>query len=545
MKRWVFLFFLSLVLAPGIAQEESDTLLRQAVESMFQKDYSRSLELLARAKTLAVENNWHKQHFLALNNMGANYYSMLDYGEALNYYLEAYTLAIKELDAQQEMTVLNNIAILFLREKNYSRAIEYFEKAYELAKNVSDQKKIALYAVNLGLAYNSNEMPQRALYFLEESLSLREENPAVVTEAQIGLADNLLLRKEYAEAIILALELLSQEELKQDTELRLSVLLILSNVYEAQDDLLSAESFALKAMEKPVNLESKILVYEQLVALYTQTDQYEQALTAKDSLLSLHTDLNNIKNGKLYETNKVKFEIQNYQQQLKENKQKLEKQRKSYFKLLGGALLAILLTGWALRNSYIKNKQEKVLHRRNQELQALELKQKQSDNLLLEQQMQEKETLGLLEQERLKNEIEVRNRKLSAKALYLSERNELIAALINDLSNNPEINDNKSIKEQIKKLKTLLKTDAEWDEFIRHFEEVNHNFLMTLKRRHPRLNANDIRFVTYLYMNLSHKEIAALLNITAEACRKRKERISKKMELEDSSLLFNYLSSLK
>ncbi|QNK78655.1 hypothetical protein H7F37_06140 [Winogradskyella sp. PAMC22761] len=51
--------------------------------------------------------SWYKQQFLALNNIGANYYSMLDYGEALDYYLEAYTIALKHLDENEEMTVLN------------------------------------------------------------------------------------------------------------------------------------------------------------------------------------------------------------------------------------------------------------------------------------------------------------------------------------------------------------------------------------------------------------------------------------------------------
>lgn len=332
--------------------------------------------------------------------------------------------------------------------------------------------------------------------------------------------------------------------MEQENELRLSVLLILSNIFEAEGDFSTAIDYAHKALEKPVNLESRMLVHEQLAILYAQTDRFELALNSKDSLLRLQSELNTIKNGKLYETNKLKFEIQNYQRDLKENNYKLEKQRYTYIQILCGATIAILLIGWALRNSTLKNRQDKLLHRRNEELSALELEKKQSDNLLLEKQLQEKETLALLEQERLKNEIEVRNRKLSAKALYLSERNELIASIINDLSNHTNLHD-KSIKEQIKKLKALLKTDKEWEEFIKHFEEVNHSFLRALKTQHPTLNANDIRFVTYLYMNLSHKEISALLNITAEACRKRKERISKKMGLEDSSLLFNYLSALK
>lgn len=543
MKSRLFLILFFPILVYGNTQEACDKLIATAVEAMQQKDYSRSLELLADARTMAQKNNWHKQHFLALNNMGANYYSMLDYGEALNYYLDAYTLAIKELDVQQEMTVLNNIAILFLREKNYKRAIEYLEKAYLLANRIDDQKKIALYAVNLGLASNSNNDLDKATLYLKKAISLKNENPAVIIQAKIGLADNYLLRKEYSKARELSLELMEHKEMNQVSDLKLTVLLILSKVFEAEGDIQNAKAYAINALDNPTNIENRILVYEQLAGIYTKSGEFQFALNAKDTLLNLNDELNKIKNGKLYETNKVKFEIQNYQRELQSNTEKLAQQRKNYLLLLGGSVIAILLIGWALRNSFIRNKQNKIIHERNQKLIALELEKKQSDNLLLEKQIQEKETRSLLEEERLKNEIETRNRKLSAKALYLSERNELIATIIQNLTNNPDLKDNKTIKEQIKKLKSLLNTEDEWDEFIKHFEEVNHGFLMSLKARHPELNANDIRFLTYIYMNLSHKEIASLLSITPEACRKRKERISKKMALEDSTQLFSYLSS--
>jgi DNA-binding NarL/FixJ family response regulator len=45
-------------------------------------------------------------------------------------------------------------------------------------------------------------------------------------------------------------------------------------------------------------------------------------------------------------------------------------------------------------------------------------------------------------------------------------------------------------------------------------------------------------------MNLNTKEIASLLNITPEGCRKRKERITKKMQLAENTSLFEYLSGL-
>ncbi len=106
--------------------QQCDSLIRSGVEAMQRGQHVQSLELLTQARNQAQKNRWHKQEFLAINNIGANYYSLLEYGEALNWYLEAYTIALKELADAQEMIVLNNIAILYSKEKKYDKANEYF-----------------------------------------------------------------------------------------------------------------------------------------------------------------------------------------------------------------------------------------------------------------------------------------------------------------------------------------------------------------------------------------------------------------------------------
>ena len=42
-------------------------------------------------------------------------------------------------------------------------------------------------------------------------------------------------------------------------------------------------------------------------------------------------------------------------------------------------------------------------------------------------------------------------------------------------------------------------------------------------------------------MNLSNKDIASLLNITPESCKRRRQRIAKKMELDTSAQLFDFI----
>lgn len=174
----------------------------------------------------------------------------------------------------------------------------------------------------------------------------------------------------------------------------------------------------------------------------------------------------------------------------------------------------------------------------------MELVKEKGNHLLIEKQLREREALALLEQERLKNELELKNRKIIAKALYLSSKNDLIEEVVKSISLHTEVSGNHRLKKQIMELKKHLKNDTQLDSFFTHFEEMNQGFLDRLKSKHSKLTSNDIRFITYLYMNLSNKEIASLLNITPQSCRKRKERISNKLELPSGIMLHDYLSMI-
>lgn len=544
MQQWFIFIFLIISPFQKGTLEECNDLIREGVIAMYNREHTHSLELLTKAQSIAKENNWHEQIFLSTNNIGANYYYMLDYGEALDHYLEAYTIAIRNLDEDHEMIVLNNIAILYSKEKDFDKAEEYFQKAYQIATKKREQVKIGMYAVNLGIVANKTNQLNKAKDYIKEALPLLQNNPDVLLQAKIALAENNLLLKNYERADDIAREILTQLEEKPSDENQIATLLILSKIHAEQNNYPEAIDYTVEALQTNSNPDIKVDLYAHLAKLYTDTGQLDLALQAKDSIIQLNTELSRIKNSRVFEANKVKFEIQNYQKELQINQEKLKAERKIFYGLIGFAVLIIALIAWALRNSFIKNKQRKIIHKRTEEILALELEKKESDNLLLEKQLKEKEVRTLLEQEKLKNEIESKNRKLAAKALHQSNKNELIEHIINTLSTQTEVSKNAHLKAQIQQLKNHLKNDGEWDDFLTHFEEVNHGFITSLKEKHPTLNANDIRFISYMYMNLSIKEIALLLNITPEACRKRKERISKKMGIPDDTDLYFYLSGI-
>jgi tetratricopeptide (TPR) repeat protein len=521
-----------------------DSLIQRGVAAMWNKDHVKSMELLTEARSMAEKNRWYKQLFLANNNIGNNYYSLLDYGEALNYYLESYNIALKNLEPKYEMVVLNNIAILYSKEKNYIKAKEYFRKAYDIAKENKDNVKIGLYASNLGNVANEANRPMEAKPYFIESLPYLKNEPNLLMLAYIGLAENDLLIGNAKKAREKAQSLFNNATDLEYNDIGISLIILITKAYLKEGNYALAAANATKVLAKKPNLETKKTVFDLLARIYSKSGAFNDALKYKDSIINVEEKLNDIKNGRLFENNRVKFEIQNYKNEILVKEEKLSTERKLFYSILAVIIAIVTIIILSLRNISVKHKQRKLIAERNEKVITLELEKEKTENLLLEKQISEKETNSLLEQERLKNEIEARNRKLSAKALYLSGRNQLIEEVLSSLSQIPELSKNVSLAGHIKTLRSHLKTDDEWDSFITHFEEVNHGFINQLKILHPSLTANDIRFISYIYMNLSTKEIASMLNITAEACRKRKERIASKMELPENISLYDYLSTL-
>ena len=534
------LFFCSSMQASTMAQ--CDTLIQQGIRAMWKKEHIKSLELLTEARTMAEKNRWYKQQFLAINNIGVNYYSLLDYGEALTHYLESYTIAVKKLGPKYEMIVLNNIAILYSKEEDYGKAKEYFKKAYTIAKENNDSFKTGLYAMNLGNVANEAGDFKEARAYITESLPLLKHDNSMYLLAETGLAENDLLLGHATQAREKATAILNRLKNPGFNDTWLSLMLVITKSFIKEQQYPEAVATANKILGSEPNIDVKKTVFGLLSEIYSNSRDYNIALRYKDSVIDVEKKLYKTRNSQLYNNSRVKFEIQDYKNQIAINSEKLAAERKLFYYIIAVIIAIVLIIILILRNLSVKHKQKQILAERNEKAMALELEKEKNENLLLEQQIKEKETTALLEQERLKNEIESRNRKLSAKALYLSGRNELIEDILSSVSGTTELSKNPALAGHIKTLKNHLKTNDEWDSFLTHFEEVNQGFVTRLKAAQTGLTANDVRFIAYIYMNLSTKEIASMLNITAEAIRKRKERLATKMELPEGTSLYDYLS---
>lgn len=262
--------FLLLILAFSHAQtlESCEKMIVEGVNEMSQKNHITSLEILTKARAIAHENNWTKQEFLAVNNIGANYYMMLDYGEALENYLDAYKIALKSLDNKHEMIVLNNIAILYSKEQSFDKAEEYFQKAYDIAKENNDSVKIGIYSVNLAVVAVKKSETNKADHFLNVSFNHLKKTSTIYLQAIVVKAQNLILKKQYDEAKKIAENLLPQLNTSELSEQRISILMLLADVYENQNDNLKAIEYTKQALYDPQStIENKIEAYQKVTLM--------------------------------------------------------------------------------------------------------------------------------------------------------------------------------------------------------------------------------------------------------------------------------------
>lgn len=142
-----------------------------------------------------------------------------------------------------------------------------------------------------------------------------------------------------------------------------------------------------------------------------------------------------------------------------------------------------------------------------------------------------------LKEKSLADELNLRNRELTARTLVQVQRQELLDEMIGKLN---------AILEDKKKLSTnlcdVIKTFEQYksasnpDDFDHYFTQINPDFYEHLRTDFPNLTPNELRLCAYLKMNMNTKDIAAICNITPESARVARTRLRKSLGLADSSI---------
>ena len=194
-------------------------------------------------------------------------------------------------------------------------------------------------------------------------------------------------------------------------------------------------------------------------------------------------------------------------------------------------LLLVSLLWILIHNSYkiyYKKQQLKVLMKSEEDI---SLKELESSKKLMQ-----------LNNEKLKLDIESKNRELAVSTMSLIKKNEFLNNIKNELKEKDSSGQN--LKSVIKIIDKNLNNTDDWKFFEEAFNNADKDFLKHVKSIHPTLTPNDLRLCAYLRLNLTSKEIAPLLNISYRSVEVKRYRLRKKMDLPHEFSLTSYILEL-
>ena len=180
-----------------------------------------------------------------------------------------------------------------------------------------------------------------------------------------------------------------------------------------------------------------------------------------------------------------------------------------------------------LYKRYYKKQRERLLRKKTREFEVKELENNQK--------------LMRFKNDKLREDIEAKNRELGMSTMNLIKKNEFLNSLKKELT---DVEDGKALKHVIKIIDKNINNTDDWNLFQEAFNNADKDFLKKIKQLHPSLTANDLRLCAYLRLNLSSKEIAPLLNISPRSVEVKRYRLRKKMELAHETSLTNYILEL-
>lgn len=462
-----------------------------------QGHFSQSLEFFLKADKIFDNTNQPLLMAANINDAGVLYYYMKQKDKAMHSYRKAIGFYKRLNNLTGQVTVLGNIGQLYEKRQLYDSAFYYQKLALKINEKLNNKSEAAKIHENLGSIYEDLERYDSAYVQFKQSLDLyqKDQNKLGSIEVINNLGDILRKTGRYKESIA-------------QTEMALKLAENMGNVYQ----LSSCCRDLGKAYELLSNMDSAYhyvkLGYKYTIDLYS-VDGARQA-----AFLQV-----------LYDINKKSDEIIKLKNDRKVN-------RIIAFSSSIVLILSVVLGFVMFSRQRLKLKDQQMLAKQQateHDMTSLELKNLQ------------------LEEQNLKQLLEVKSRELSTHTLNLIKHNQFLENLRSTLQAMVK-EDKRDQKKQMNQILTEINQsfnhERNWKEFTLAFEQVHHQFLESLKKYSNELTSADMRLIALLKMNLDSGDIATLLGISTDSLRVSRYRLRKKLNLAQGDNLSAFIQAL-
>ncbi len=160
--------------------------------------------------------------------------------------------------------------------------------------------------------------------------------------------------------------------------------------------------------------------------------------------------------------------------------------------------------------------------------------------------LKQKTALINTENEKLKHELESKNKELISSALMLSQNMASDVELIEKLEEVYLFTNDKT-KSHIRKIIQIINSDRNklaWEEFEIRFTQLHESFFKELTELAPELSPTEIKICAFLRLNLKTKDIAVLTNRSVRTIENTRHSIRKKLKLDFDTNLVVFLMDI-
>jgi tetratricopeptide (TPR) repeat protein len=461
-----------------------------------QKDFFKSHQVLYEGLRIAENTGDSAFIWSYYNNLGAHYYQMADYNNSIKM-LRMGLKVYENLDPSQRKfslaSTLNNIAGSFLDLGYPDSAMFYLELALQMPGLDGEYYgQYNLYG-NLGKALQLKGEPEKALAQYKKAgaaLDSLKGNfkgsmaPLYASHYRhIGLA--YFDKGDLSTARRYLLDALKYSELASDIEVKSETLLNLSQIEEKYGDLQGS----LSLMKEYLTVRDTLVARQaaEKIAQVTLRYQFDKDMEAKEYEMEVN--------------------------ELRHRRRELV----LLFTLMTvtGVLITLFLLYRLQRNrARRKHLEEKTVR---------------------------------LENEKISEELDYKNKELTTNVLYLLKKNEMIASIsqqLNVLMVKMGEESTRNLRGIINQLDKETEEIDAWKEFELRFKEVHSDFYQKLSRDYPLLTAQELRLCAFLRLNMTNKEIASITFQTTESLKTARYRLRKKLGINRDENLVAFLIRL-
>jgi hypothetical protein len=170
-------------------------------------------------------------------------------------------------------------------------------------------------------------------------------------------------------------------------------------------------------------------------------------------------------------------------------------------------------------------------------------RQKEAEHRVMQLQLENQR----LEEESLKQQLELKGRELSGHTLNLIRNNQLLEQMRSTLQamvKDDKRDQKKQMQQIILQINDSFNHEQHWKEFTTAFEQVHQQFFENIKQYSSELTSADMRLIALLRINLSSEDIATLLGISTDSLRVSRYRLRKKLNIGQGDNLTAFIQSL-